>query len=378
MTLKRTFDVTVTLLAPLHIGTGRELMLGYDYAVRNKQTWMLNADVILDDKARVDAQGRFVDAQGRPDDRVLRLPPAELLDAADFDAARVGPGKLFRYTLPGAPRSAERGAVLREQMKDVFGQPYLPGSSLKGALRTLLAWYALDERRVALPAVEGLGSRSWAARETERTLFGPNPNHDLLRALHVADSRPVGADRLFLVNAQVVTGSEKMGAPIELEALRPDTAFTTTVTLDEYLHSERAAALRFGEHWAWLEQLPAIGRAWALQQLSAERAWFQSRKYERIAGLYGQMVALLQTNKVAGNRFFAQVGWGAGWGAKTFGARLSGDKEWFERLLGGKTSPARFRRRPGDLFPKSRRVMVQNGQPVAPFGWCLIEMKERR
>jgi hypothetical protein len=54
------------------------------------------------------------------------------------------------------------------------------------------------------------------------------------------------------------------------------------------------------------------------------------------------------------------------------------EKTSFERLLGDKRlSPARIRRREGDAFPKSRRVMVQNGQPVAPLGWCLVEMKAR-
>ncbi len=39
---------------------------------------------------------------------------------------------------------------------------------------------------------------------------------------------------------------------------------------------------------------------------------------------------------------------------------------------------ARGRRRRGDPFPKSRRVVLDAKEtPVAPLGWVLLEMKER-
>ena len=370
MTLKRTFDVTVTLLAPLHIGTGRELMRDYDYTVHDGKTWALNPDGILDAKVPVDAQGRF-------DDRALRVPPAALLEPGDF---REDNHSLFRYVLPGGPRSQERGAVLREQIKDVLGEPYIPGSSLKGALRTVLAWHGFQQRGLTLDVGALGGSRSWAAQPLERSIFGHDPNHDLLRALQVADSRTAASERLRIVNAQVATGSEKMGAPIELEAIWTDTVLTTTITLDDYLHSNRAEPeLRFGDRWQWLETLPEIARAWGAQHLESERDWFHKRNYDRIADLYAQMVDLLKRDRLGPRRFFVQVGWGGGWGEKTIGAPLRANKANFERLLGDKRlSPARFRRREGDPFPKSRRVVVQNGQPVSPFGWCLVEMKERK
>jgi CRISPR-associated protein Csm5 len=363
--LTRLYDVQLTLLSPLHIGTGRELQREYDYVTHGDKTWVINADSMLD---------AFVKPDGTFDSRIIGRPASELLKVEDY---RVD-SPSFRYVLEGRPRALGEGAVLREQIKDVFDRPYIPGSSLKGALRTVLAWHAYQERKAGLK-VESLSNKSWAAQPTERTLFGRDPNHDLLRAIRVADSVALPANTLRICNAQVVTGSEKMGSPIELEAVKTDTTFRTTLSIDEFLRLPMAEAeLGFGDRWQWIDNLPAIARAWATQLLTQERKWYQERHYDRVAGLYGQMLDLLANNKLGSRRFFLQIGWGGGWNVKTIGIPLKKDAAAFEQLLGhNRLSPARFRRRANDPFPKSRRVMVVNGQPVAPFGWCLVEMKER-
>ncbi len=48
MKLKRVYDVTLTLLAPLHIGSGRELLRDYDYVTQNGKTWLIDAAGMLD------------------------------------------------------------------------------------------------------------------------------------------------------------------------------------------------------------------------------------------------------------------------------------------------------------------------------------------
>lgn len=364
--MKRIFDVTLTLLAPLHIGSGKELLRDYDYVTHNGKTWVINAEAMLE---------HFQRADGSFDERLIGRPAAELLGAADYRAD----APYFRYVLNGQPRSQEKGAVLREQYKDVFQRPYVPGASLKGALRTVLAWHGFQEQKQALRVSAIQSGRSWAGQGLERQIFGANPNHDLLRALHVADSQPQSSNTLRIVNAQVVTGAEKFGSPIEVEALWTDTELKTTVTLDTFLHSPSAEAeLRFGERWQWLEALPAIARRWASDQLRREQEWFRQRKYEGVTQLYGQMLALLERNRLGRQQFFLQIGWGGGWNSKTIGYPLQNDRAEWERLLSDKRlSPARFQRKSGDPFPKSRRVMVLNRQVAAPLGWCLVEMKEK-
>jgi len=175
------YTLNLMTLSPLHVGTGQELLRDYDYAVRNGRTWRIDEDALLDAAL---GEGEF-------DEALLRRPAAELLQPADF---RPDSG-LFRYVVKGAPRSGQKGARLREQIKNVFDQPYLPGSSLKGAFRSAIFDWALAQNPQALDTRRLKDSRKWAAQPIEQALLGRNPNYDLLRALHVSDSVPLPPKR---------------------------------------------------------------------------------------------------------------------------------------------------------------------------------------
>ncbi|MCS7222132.1 MAG: type III-A CRISPR-associated RAMP protein Csm5 [Anaerolineae bacterium] len=362
------YRARAALLTPLHIGSGRDLLLSYDYAVRNERTWRLNEEAIL--------EAQNIDDPGLVE-RLMRIPPAQLLKPTDFQEN----SPFFRYVIRGTPRSTAEGAQLREQLKDAYNRPYLPGTSLKGALRTALAWYAWRELGLRPERTRLNPDPRFAAQGYERAIFGSDPNHDLLRALHVADSAPVGPERLILVNARVLHRSGRMASPIELEAIAPDTVFHLTIKLDLALFSDWARrhqlAMR-GEEW--LQALPTVVNRHTAQRVKEERAWFNGVPgAERIEEFYKLLT-------VPAQGFLLQVGWGTGWDDKTFGSRLRADPNFLEGILrptrAGGYGIARGRRQPGDPFPKSRRVVVQvqrasNGRtlerPVAPLGWVLVE-----
>ena len=372
-----TFKVNITVITPLHIGSGRELLKDYDFAVHNRQTWRIN------DAALLDAQD--VDDPGLAD-RLAQIPPAQLLQDADYR-----PGSpFFRYILPGEPRSQQGGAQVREQIKDTFDRPYLPGSSLKGALRTVLArhaWYALDMQA----DLRSINERSpkFAAQPYEQRLFAPNtprrgrePNHDLLRALQVGDSLPLGADCLRLINATVLNRAGQLASiPVEMEAVRANTRFEATLKLDMALFSAwaRQQDLRL-EGEAWLRSLPAIGRAYAAARFQQEAAWFDGmHSAARLLAFYQQ----LANTTLQSNQFLLQLGWGTGWDAKTIGEPLRADSRLMAYVI-DKHPTARKRWQAGQPFPKSRKTVVAAGKspsgqrsevPVAPLGWLLVELE---
>ncbi len=366
------YKAKATLLTPLHIGTGRNLLLSYDYAVYGGRTWRLNEDAILE-------------AQNVDDPRVMALlmktPPAQLLKPGDFQEG----SPFFRYVIRGVPRSQAEGAQLQEQWKDPYDRPYLPGTSLKGALRTALAWHAWEILKLRPERSRLNPNPRFAAQGYERQIFGPDPNHDLLRALHVGDSEPVGADRLILINVRVINKTGTMGPPIELEAVAPETVFHFTVKLDLTLFSDWAKRHRLEMHGEdWLRNLPAVVNRHTAQRLEEERAWFNGVPgAERILQFYKEL-------KVPARGFLLQVGWGTGWDDKTFGSHLRADPDFLEGILrppkAGGYGIARGRRQPGDPFPKSRRVIVQihrapdgriiQERPVAPLGWMWVEWEE--
>ncbi|MCY4072800.1 MAG: type III-A CRISPR-associated RAMP protein Csm5 [Chloroflexi bacterium] len=364
------YDLTVSVLTPLHIGTGRELLNQYDYAIHSGRTWRLNEGALLDAQDVEDAEMAATLAQ---------TPPAQLLRGQDF---RPDSG-LFRYVLRGTPRSGAEGAQLREQIKDAFDRPYLPGSSLKGAVRTALAWNLWQQRQMR-PDVNKIDRRrQWAAQAYEKELFGRDPNSDSLRALQVSDSAPVDSDRLLLLNARVMNRRGSLDAPIEMEAIAPDTQFSLTLKVDGALFSEWAVANRLrlnGQEF--LTDLPSAIQNHSLALARQEAAWFKEIGPARqIAGFFQQ----LASSSPGVRRFLISLGWGTGWTSKTFGPHLQSDTDFMERILSDHRL-ARGRRQRADPFPKSRRVVVQisrdrQGRPVespaAPLGWCLVEMKER-
>jgi CRISPR-associated protein Csm5 len=366
------FEAHVLTLTPLHIGTGRELMQDYDYAVHNGQTWRLNETALLE-------------AQNADDPAVLKrlmeIPPAQLLRRPeDFKAG----SPYFRYFIRGAPRSQKAGSILREQIKTVDDRPYLPGSSLKGALRTALAWHgwaALNLR----PDQRLIERGRFAARTLEKKIFGLEPNYDLLRALQVGDSDSLAPDCLMLANVAVWPAGRK-SIPVEVEAVKRETRFRLPVKVDGQLFSDWAREnrrdFRLGGARDWLEKLAALVRAHQAERIRALRRWHEER-----AGGTDIVTFYRDLEKLAlkDNQFVLQLGWGGGWDSKTFGLRLSADAKFMDWLIREHRLSRARNRKSGDPFPATRRAAMRRlsgpgGQvqetPALPMGWVLVELKE--
>jgi len=377
------YRITLTTLSPLHIGDGTELRQGFDFVVRQTtttsggtltQTCRLDEDSLLDAKA----------SQIRPDRTGAYPVPGTLLSADDIQE-----GRFFRYVLRGRPRTSNVDGRLRSMMKDVYGVPYIPGSSLKGALRTGLAWSGWHEVIQQVTRADIGNRREWAGQDLEHKLFGRDPNHDLLRALQVSDLHPTSDihKRLAVINVQVMT-RRGQAAPIEVEAVLADAAFSGTLKIDDTLFSPMAEPeLHFASRRQWLDELIPRVQRHSQHRLQQLHDWFAAADQgEGIAGFYQQ---LLNANLTGSSQAVIQMGWGAGWDAKTFGSHLQADEHLFERLVtdyrmnrAGRNGAAR---QVGDPFPKSKRVMMlaeqqPNGtwvaKPARPMGWVLLQLEE--
>jgi len=358
-----TFILTIKTLTPLHIGDGNVLRRDFDFAVYKGQTYRLNDTEILEAK---EAQWSGVRNQYDP--------PGKLLTEADFSNK-----DFFPYIMRGMPRSPKTDAEVRAFIKDYQERPYIPGSSLKGAFRTALAWMGWKEIKPELNRQAIGRSRSWAGRDLEKKLFGRDPNHDLLRTLHVSDcfgpQKP--GENLVLVNAQVLT-KKSAQSPIELEAAQSETTFRGSVTIDDNLFGSMAEKeLGFGNRRHWLNELMARTQAHSHARLEKLADWFEHADgAEQIAAFYRNLL----NAKVGANTAVMQIGWGAGWDGKTLWTHLQQDPRLFEQLISdfrmhkaGRNSPPR---KVGDPFPRSKRVaMDKANKPAAPMGWVLVQLK---
>lgn len=364
------YRLTLQTLSPLHIGDGGELHQDFDYVVQQNRTYRLDEDAILlakEKKLQAVRGGQYP-------------PPGKLLDLpGDLENAR-----FFRYALRGAPRSQQTDSIVRTFIKDVSDRPYVPGSSLKGAIRTALAWMGWKDVRPALDRNAIGRSRSWAGQPLEKKLFGRDPNHDLLRALHVSDlfGPQEAGQGLAVVNAQVLT-LRSHGSPIELEALIGNTTLQGSLTVDEALFApwaERELGFQNRKHWLDGKEMTARLQAHSRARIDQLAAWFERAEGgQKIAGFYRDLAAANPGPYGA----LVQLGWGSGWDGKTFWTHLQADPQLFEQLVREfrMTRPGKMAlpRRPGDPFPKSRRVAmtVKDRIPLAaaPFGWVLLTLE---
>lgn len=349
------------VLTPLHIGCGETLLKQFDWVTyQNKETVVLDQARIWDDVLARDS---------KMDLALLRQPPATYINQTDL-----APGSPYvKYRMPRIPQGADQREI-QAVIKDVFGRPYIPGSSLKGMLRTILLWKLVQDDPSALDTHRLGGSAKTAAQFLESEYLGKDPNHDVLRVLRVGDSTPAPESALVLRTAYAFGSASPI--PINVEALKRDTEMTCLVSYDPFTAhhpdlklNERAIKL--------LCDLPALAQAWVEKRLEEEIRLAQHLHWLKTAG---ELEKLERYNsRLQGeNSFLVQLGWGTGWLGKTIGPALSAAQrdDIVERFR-----LSRGRRRQGETFPRSRRLLGSSeGQqtalePSIPLGWLRIRME---
>lgn len=377
----RTYQASLELLSPLHIGTGESLLEDLDWLQEGQWVYVADQNRILEtvlDRALAAGQDQAEVVGAITGMKLADLRQAGWLTWDDFRED----SPLFRYRLRGEPAMNQ----IAEAIKDVYGRPYVPGSSLKGALRTILA------RAGALVLKADLGrpdrSRSWAAQPLEREIFGRDPNHDLLRALQVSDSGPADPTQIEMVRvhvfptAQATRYGRGQGLDLDVEALRRGTTLAATIKIDGTLFGSDTPLgrlveeeLGFGDRHKWLVGLPRAARQLIGRQIADEYEFLSSKDGGGpAASFYARLAETL--GSLRKNEFLVQVGWGTGWHTKTFGELLQQDAEGFERLVQDyNLSPQDRKRRAGQPFPKSRKLVRRADRPAEPLGWIKVRLE---
>lgn len=385
----KTYRLKITVLTPLHIGNGREMLRGYDFAEKHGELWRFNENALLETRNIDDP--KIVE-------QLARAKPAELI--SDEREYKDG-SPLFRYHIPGEVR-ADQGRV-REFIKDVYDQPYLPGSSLKGALRTAIGWAEWGKKhfRPEIAKVSPLTSKNkkYAATRYERDIFGKkpdrdmpgsDPNYDLMRAMQVSDSQPVKPENMQVINVAVYRNwsVERVDRISSLETLPAGLALGgVAIKIDTRLfgiekEAEQWSKLGFGDPkrlTAWVQ----VCQQYARQRIETEIEYYtkqakSSPKISSALNLYRRWQSLQAAENEPA--FLLQLGWATGWDGKTFDSRLREDDNFMLKIISGFRLGAHHSTdyRSGDEFPMSRRLpqKSQNAPMDYPLGWVLVNVAE--
>ena len=401
-------------LAPIHVGSGRTLARDIDYVEEDTRTHFLDNDRICE---------------------LLASQPAALEEVSTgrFDAwralewLRMKPERVARRTVAGR---IDAPHVL-EIARNAAGAPLLPGSALKGALRTLVVWalsFDFDEKTrdwvpsreasVAMkhalahrPAGEGHGhfdrGDDTPADALERLLLLPQSvrrhgvpaaGRDLMRALAVGDAT-LKDDDLEVARARVLTQTEGGAAWKAAEhegraRLRPDDPQAAAVGVEAFKTGAVAdVSLRFSGLFELLRSTPDAAHQRLYEAGRGEldfEPWridvpFQIAIHSRNLGL-----ALCHRERrfYEERKLFDLARWYTALeqqiqkaaGTEAIFARVGWGAGW-EAMTGGvAVGPARdeARRRfalgrPDYEFPKSRKIALDGSKPARPFGWIRLD-----
>ncbi|MBI5083072.1 MAG: hypothetical protein HZB13_00515 [Acidobacteria bacterium] len=378
----------LTVLTPLLAGDGQRLS-PIDYMVWKDQVNVLDQKRIF----RLLAKGPRLDTY------LTQIRRAEKLDFASWGGyAQNYASRRIPFDHPASAaycaRTSAENLFIPTFAASPAGGIYVPGSALKGPLRTaavmdrtseaqwgdLAARIDAAERPPRRPA-EPLEAAAMGAAGASRT-----------RALMVGDSKAIpcgGATRIYLLRTSTLLARgnrlelgwkmSPRGAvearrpadstPVFAEMAAPGTVFEGTYEESGPLsHPEMLKALR------WRDAAGARRFAQAAND-AAEKLLAAQLNYAEIAGLTGvaQSLETLRV-KLAGARAeqgccLICFGWGTGLLAKT--ASVDMNQDAYRQIL-RKLPVYGPQARTGLPFPKTRKVVFLNDQPAALPGWAQL------
>lgn len=240
---------------------------------------------------------------------------------------------------------------------------YIPGSSLKGALRTALVYVRMKKP-----------TSDWNAKYLEENTFGyRTPGDDPFKYFKISDS-DAREEMTQLMRVNVHTKQAEGGwADGKIPLLREVTwgAFTerdkvrdVTVTLTVSVHNR-------GAQWFDAQKIIAACRAFYGEHLKQEAEFHQD---DGLANkFYRQLQAWVKT--LPDNACLVRLGWGSGFDAVTVRYARAGAKEISirrpSRKKGGKQKFSAEGKEDLTLYTPASRRLIEGG---APLGWAELRI----
>lgn len=245
----KTYQLELKICGPVHIGSGVEISKK-EYLFSNKNTIGI-ADIsklyLLCKKHHIENDfERFMVTDTKEDLKHWaernRIPVNEITDSLKY---RINVGDIQR----------DKGRMqIMGFIRDPYGNPYIPGSSIKGMLRTILLtseliknplYYKQDGQQVKME-LRGINKgktilqknvrhiEEKAFHTLNRTELSKDAVNDIMSGIIIGDSEPLRNEDLILAQKweRHVDGNSKT-LNLLRESIKPGTVVKTTMTVDE-------------------------------------------------------------------------------------------------------------------------------------------------
>lgn len=283
------------------------------------------------------------------------------------------------YAIPAPVRV---GNNLRPFIRDGFNRPFLPGSAVKGPLRTAFLYKSLKDltpgqRQEFLdaPITAHLNDRDRQgfSRELDANFFQQftlrergeyDPHTDIFRCLRITDSAPLSLNATRVEEIKIFSARSSDSPKrfsLYAECLPAGSVLEWELSVDEVMLAEfrkRNRQTWFGTDFAVLEEmLHNPLKVWAEmgQDLWNREVQFFSRELE--------LSDVMPENK---GRPLVRLGWGGGLLGTSVDMLLP------DALLQDLRNTLFPHDRGNAPAPKSRRLAIQNNNKLTPLGWATV------
>ena len=393
------------VLSPTHIGNGNELT-PVDFYPANGRIYVLDTEKLISHLMHLGVKlDEILDFLKSPleDLYVWRRYINKLgLNIQDFT----------KYALRVIGNLGTRSSRISEFIK-TRNRPYIPGSSIKGAIRTAILYKVLKEcsdtnmiDRSLRGSIKGLREsqdlvdyylshleemirRQRSGRRIdprkvddhlEAIVFGwefrnrqiqYEPKRDPMKALIIRDSDPIPLDKLAVYKVEIL--GNILSIPTWVEAVIPETKTKIEIVFDKEALKNNAEYFN-GVLW---ECLKSLGDPWDVFEdfvwdavndfyrnaIIREEITTELRKY----GNYANNVKSFYQKINNYNGFLLRLGWGSGWISTTIGILLRGDNRWESIRRALRLGKAPRGRGMSQDFPKTKKVASG-----LPMGWVVV------
>lgn len=369
-------NIKITTLTPVHIGSGIEFQGNVEYL------WFAdrNVAVVLDDQKVLDIIGpenlsHWVSCieKGEP---LLSLLRQRMPDVnAESVAKRI-------VTLGKGSIDAQK--IMREQLHSTNGTTLMPGSSLKGALRTAVWAHEIAQNTKVANDRSLIGETKTDRKSGKdkfefkdaalaKRIFGQDPNRDIFRLWQVGDAhftQKTAVYRTEVVNKMLQGYAIKQEITQQIEAIPAGSETEATWKYNTVLQkaaAEKAIFNKAGDNLPPSKLFPLVNKH-TISLLEAElKFWKVTEGAPAVLGTYiDHIERLINTAKdCADNSCVLRLGWGTGF--------LSMTGNWHTEMTDDNYFDLVAQLRPTHdetlQYPKTTR-MIAGGEPL---GFVKIE-----
>lgn len=426
------YKCTLTLQSPVHIGSHVQSVNKLEFLDLGDEICMVDISrltAFLSEKLGPDVINDFTtyisQAAARGGNKQVKGGLTEFIEGCKLSVEETaGEAGTRRIRILSSGRRINEFMPL---IRDGFIVPYIPGSSIKGAVRTALMANLYERKGLSSRFPEPINDKKKkeAAKPMEKKAFGTDPNHDIMRSVRIGDAYCKEEAQTAIMEVQVITtervarGTAERKAvqgatPLFEEVLPPGQRFAFEITIEEGL----AEAIERGKGFTSKEILVALnsfyckvfedearvfsttgagggktekgalvkwikekypGRSFTLKQQEQLKEEFEREKGDSRPGGSLNIIdgdfSLESIRSFYGNEP-ANIRIGSGSGLKSVSMLMNLNHR--QRVQVAKILPNPHGKKgepPADWSePISRKFVMRDKQPWLPLGWCRLDL----